>query len=100
MFYPKTLQEAYSLAKLQEALKQGPSGSNMGKGIYGKIQGGIVGAQMVRTMTSGTPELNKNLGTTSFVKKPLNLTPKQIEKKRSKNLCFWCDDKFVPGHKC
>lgn len=30
--------------------------------------------------------------------KPLN--DKDIEKRRLKGLCFWCDKKFVPGHKC
>ncbi|GAV74709.1 hypothetical protein CFOL_v3_18189 [Cephalotus follicularis] len=23
-----------------------------------------------------------------------------MEERRMKNLCFWCDEKFVPGHKC
>ncbi|GKA82667.1 hypothetical protein Tco_0789415 [Tanacetum coccineum] len=28
------------------------------------------------------------------------LTQKEYEEKRAKNLCFYCDKKFVPGHKC
>ncbi|GKB25466.1 reverse transcriptase [Tanacetum coccineum] len=28
------------------------------------------------------------------------LTQKEYEDKRAKNLCFYCDKKFVPGHKC
>ncbi|GKA14728.1 reverse transcriptase [Tanacetum coccineum] len=28
------------------------------------------------------------------------LTQKEYEEKRSKNLCFYCDQKYVPGHKC
>ncbi|PKI68034.1 hypothetical protein CRG98_011630 [Punica granatum] len=28
------------------------------------------------------------------------LTSKELEEKRSKNLCFWCDERFTSGHKC
>nr|GEV14308.1 retrovirus-related Pol polyprotein from transposon 297 family [Tanacetum cinerariifolium] len=28
------------------------------------------------------------------------LSQKEYEEKRSKNLCFYCDKKYVPGHKC
>ena len=30
----------------------------------------------------------------------MNLTLKQMEEKRLKNLCFWCDEKFSPRHRC
>ena len=41
MFNPKTLQDAYSLAKLQEAVRVGPvtQGSNGVKGVYSKNVG-------------------------------------------------------------
>lgn len=25
---------------------------------------------------------------------------KEVEERRAKGLCFWCDEKFTPGHKC
>ncbi|PKI53799.1 hypothetical protein CRG98_025805 [Punica granatum] len=28
------------------------------------------------------------------------LTQKEMDEKRAKNLCLWCEEKFVPGHKC
>ena len=31
---------------------------------------------------------------------PLTLSDAEIDEKRSKGLCFWCDEKFFPGHKC
>ena len=74
------------------------------KGLYGKTQGMNAGTQLVKTngplSSSLILETSKSLVNTGFVKKPLNLNPKQIEEKRSKNLCFWCDDKFSPSHKC
>jgi len=33
-----------------------------------------------------------------FVSKTLR--PKDIDEKRAKNLCFLCDEKYFPGHKC
>ncbi|GJV14851.1 gypsy/ty3 retroelement polyprotein, partial [Tanacetum coccineum] len=30
----------------------------------------------------------------------VHLTQKEYEEKRSKNLCFYCDKKYMPGHKC
>ncbi|KAH9308476.1 hypothetical protein KI387_036387, partial [Taxus chinensis] len=32
--------------------------------------------------------------------RPVRLTPQQIEEKREKGLCFKCDSKFGPRHKC
>nr|GEW22175.1 hypothetical protein [Tanacetum cinerariifolium] len=34
------------------------------------------------------------------VHKPYRLTQKELEDKRAKGQCFYCDQKFVPGHKC
>jgi len=28
------------------------------------------------------------------------LTPKEIDEKRTNNMCFFCDEKYYPGHKC
>ncbi|KAF2310163.1 hypothetical protein GH714_007000 [Hevea brasiliensis] len=33
-------------------------------------------------------------------KLPNNLIGKQFNEKREKGLCFWCDEKFLPSHKC
>ncbi|GJR78448.1 hypothetical protein Tco_0149233 [Tanacetum coccineum] len=37
-----------------------------------------------------------------YAKSPVRkqLTHKEYEEKRAKNMCFYCDKKFVPGHKC
>nr|GEV22957.1 retrotransposon-related protein [Tanacetum cinerariifolium] len=35
-----------------------------------------------------------------YVQPRKQLIQKEIADKRAKNLCFYCDEKFVPGHKC
>ena len=48
-----------------------------------------------RTVHIKTPlQLHLNLGQGEDSK------PKEIEEKRAKNLCFFYDDKYHPGHKC
>lgn len=32
--------------------------------------------------------------------KTINCTTKMLNKKKAKGLCFHCDEKFTPGHKC
>ncbi|KAJ7960249.1 Ty3/gypsy retrotransposon protein [Quillaja saponaria] len=29
-----------------------------------------------------------------------NMSQKEMEEKRLKGLCYWCEEKYVPGHKC
>nr|GEZ84574.1 hypothetical protein [Tanacetum cinerariifolium] len=35
-----------------------------------------------------------------YVQPRKQMTQNEIADKRAKNLCFYCDEKFVPGHKC
>ncbi|GJX94119.1 hypothetical protein Tco_0348705 [Tanacetum coccineum] len=32
--------------------------------------------------------------------RPYRLTQKELEEKRAKNQCFYCEQKYFPGHKC
>ena len=105
MFNPKTLQDACSLAKLQDALKNDPIviSQGGGKSMYNKVvdgrvvQNAKVNAPMVN---GGNLGINRSQSSTSITKKPLNLTPKQIEERRLKNQCFWCEERFSLRHKC
>jgi len=39
--------------------------------------------------------------TGSVTSKPRRvLTPKEIDEKRANSMCFFCDEKYYPGHKC
>lgn len=32
--------------------------------------------------------------------KNLRITNKEMDEKRAKELCIWCDKKYTPSHKC
>ncbi|KAL5565238.1 hypothetical protein UlMin_028402 [Ulmus minor] len=81
MFKPKTLKEAISLARMRDE-------------------------QIARTKRFTRPPLLNRVPTTTT---PLNratpTTPKRLswdemQKRRAQGLCFNCNDKFTPGHKC
>ena len=103
MFNPKTLQDAYSLAKLQEAVRVGPAmqGFNGVKGVYSKNVGNLDPTAVAKTNfpghDSGRKEVSKVQNSTGVARKALNLTPKQIEEKRAKNQCFWCVSGVMNG---
>ncbi|XP_071700601.1 uncharacterized protein [Rutidosis leptorrhynchoides] len=111
MFRPKSLEDAFGLAKLQEdtiattkrrysSLLPTPKTVN---NTYSKST----------TYTPYTTSVNKNVTTphtTTQLALPSptytsrnnsrKLTHKELEEKRLKGLCFYCDQKYVPGHKC
>jgi len=114
MFKPQTIHEAYCLAKLQEAtlasiarrakpiLSRSPTYSKVGE-TSSRTSGQL--AHSSRSVHSGYP--SRNAATSSagsatsrpkFVSR--SLSPKDIEEKRAKSLCFFCDEKYMPGHKC
>ncbi|KAK8951688.1 hypothetical protein KSP39_PZI004152 [Platanthera zijinensis] len=102
MFHPKSLREVCSLARLQEHQLAATH-----------RRGGGHGASTTPWSVPGRERLPpppKWQGQTSGPSNPPaqpqgrrpqpRLTPKEIDDKRSKGLCFWCDSKFVPGHRC
>ena len=106
MFNPKKLQDAYSLAKLQDALKNDPSkpGYMPRKEManrLGEVQNvGAAFKNFSPSVTHSNGLSSKGTSLSTVPRRTLNLTPKQLEEKRQKNQCFWCEEKFVPGHRC
>ncbi|KAG8381885.1 hypothetical protein BUALT_Bualt05G0019300 [Buddleja alternifolia] len=104
MFRPKSLQEAISLAKLQE---QAISITQKRPSILPKPNSFPLKSQPV------TPYY-KNHTTSPLYKPPMpqppytkptsgqhrRLSPQEVDEKRSKGLCFWCDEKFTREHVC
>ena len=91
MFNPKTLKEAYSLAKLQDAVKSDLARHGQGKGFFNKNQDSSASLQVQKNNLSLSNSVNMGVkimeNNLAFVKNPLNLTPKQREEKRLKNQC-------------
>ncbi|PKI34771.1 hypothetical protein CRG98_044838, partial [Punica granatum] len=125
MFHPTTLAQAYSLAKLQEstylALHKPDSPVPKLQNIFSSNN--YIPSQNTLSNTSKSiphthhkpvpatnnkgngllplpsPVLPRNLPF-PHSRPHKTLTQKELEEKRAKNLCFWCDEKFVPRHKC
>ena len=87
MLVPKTVNEAFRLAKIQEEYL-----TSSRKGIRNIIDNGKVSIL-------GTPKLEARVE--SRTKFPLQrLTGAQIEERRKQGLCYNCDEKWQMGHKC
>ena len=117
MFEPKDLRQAFNLARLQANT------------LLHRQHPGYIPKHLVTTASHSLPPKpihQPNLATTPLstasnipaVRTPswpnssqnsFNRTPnkptksiknQEFEERRLKGLCFWCDDKFVPGHRC
>ena len=105
MFTPKSIQQALCLAKLQEAASIAQK--NKSKPILPTPP-----SLQKLPQTSSKPYFPTTFNTTKpptttfkqLTEKPnttrKTLTPAELSEKRAKNLCFWCDERYVPGHKC
>ncbi|GJY31597.1 reverse transcriptase [Tanacetum coccineum] len=102
MFQANNLSESYQLAKMQEAtntilkpryntpLLPAPKQSTTtfaSKAVTTPVKSNLVGQSNGYVTRNG-------------VHNPYKLTQKELEEKRAKGQCFYCDQKFVPGHKC
>ncbi|GJT06736.1 hypothetical protein Tco_0841198 [Tanacetum coccineum] len=97
MFKITTLSDVYAMAKMQEAtnavLKTRYNPSLL---PTPKFVNKLVNAQLKSaTMNGGNQIVARNGGN-----RPYRLTQKELKEKRAKNKCFYCDQKYFPGHKC
>ena len=106
MFKPQTLHEAYGLARIQainnkslmNKLKGAEDGSQqvMSGNEHAKITPPVNASKLPLLPTPTTEPLASKSGTLSSKR----LTSDEFELKRAKGECFWCTERFVPGHKC
>lgn len=109
---PKTLQQAYSQARIQDAYLQS---QKSGKQPFTRHPF----AKSATPITPGKPPLlptpqlpritapNAIAGKTT-AKFPAIVNPSKVRRlteaemadKRAKNQCFWCEERFTPNHKC
>ncbi|PWA47683.1 hypothetical protein CTI12_AA343190 [Artemisia annua] len=105
MFKPQTLADAYCLTNLQEATLEAVKKKNMSAYTgnntrYGTHSGSNNYSKPLLPLpntanTTMRPRSNTQMGGTNK-----RLTQKEYAKKRENNLCFYCDEKYVLGHKC
>ncbi|XP_071712436.1 uncharacterized protein [Rutidosis leptorrhynchoides] len=108
MFKPRTLEDAYCLAKLQEdtiavskrrstPLLSTPRSTFIAKNnTYTPAMTNTV-SQPTANNQLALPITPYNAATKNGSKR---LTQKEIEEKRAKHLCFYCDEKYSTSHKC
>ena len=117
MFKPSSLNEAYCLAKLQEATLASiarrksilgkPASAPMSSSSYrGSVENSFpspVQRYSGRQNTVGTHvgprSVVSSLGSATFKPRKV-LTSKDIDDRRAKGMCFFCEEKYYPGHKC
>ncbi|PWA55521.1 hypothetical protein CTI12_AA426720 [Artemisia annua] len=100
MFRPRSLADLYGLCKLEEAKL------NVNKLKYRppilptpRFQSSFpnTGPKPVSLPAPNPNWRNKVVPNTPLRKQ---LTQKELEEKRAKNQCFYCDQRYTPGHKC
>ncbi|GKB73847.1 hypothetical protein Tco_0935259 [Tanacetum coccineum] len=105
MFKPRTLHEAYGLAKTQ-ALNNENLEEKLNRGKWNGGNTKSYNNSKITPPTNATklPLLPTPNQTNTTVTKPTGgprrLSRKELENKRARGECFWCTEKFMPGHKC
>ena len=92
MLNPPTLIAAFGLAKIQEVYLLSCKRSY--KGTHEQARPPLLGVPKPSLL--GAPPM-ENRSTKILVKK---ISAAQMEERKKKGLCYNCDDKWAPGHKC
>lgn len=92
MVQPQTVYDAFSLAKLHESMLGATEKPTSNRTRFSPVQEPLKASN---TTTPTAPSWRTTNPRSSKI-----LTSKEIEEKRSKGLCFGCEEKYTPGHKC
>lgn len=106
MFRPKTLVDAFSLANLQEAVRKQrnapllPTPRNNSN--WQANRNVVTPNRATTTLALPAPNTQYANKVPAIVSNPprKQLSQRELADKRAKNQCFYCDQKYVPGHKC
>nr|GEX41774.1 hypothetical protein [Tanacetum cinerariifolium] len=106
MFKPQTLETTYSLSKLQVATNgaikkkyKAPLLSNPKFNNY-PIGGNIINSPKPLVLPAPNANWRNKVVTPQVAPIGKRLSQKEIKEKGAKNLCFYCDQRYVHGHKC
>ena len=105
---PTTLEEAFEKAVRMEqkhkALKSAAKaswGSRDGRFAPRTPAGNSAGSRAAAASTGARPPLRPSSDVRGGTRPPVRtLTPAQVEERKAKGLCFRCDERFTPGHRC
>ena len=120
MFKRQTIQDAYCLLKFQEATLASisrktkpilerplPPPRNVTNSYRINYQSGtrVLRRESSSYFTAFKSHSVEMGNSANFVSSKLRnhekiLSAREIEEKRAKNLCFFCDERYFPGHKC
>jgi hypothetical protein len=116
MFEPKTLRHAYNLSRLEsntQTYRKSPGYVRRPASVfqYNPVQTTTSPPQATTNTTNPhtapqkptpTPWTNNpdSSYTKTYTKSTKSIRNQDFEDRRLKGLCFWCDDKFVPEHRC
>ncbi|XP_075674861.1 uncharacterized protein LOC142644061 [Castanea sativa] len=88
MLNPQSLNEAFGLSKIQEEYNCSYKRSS-------KVQLGLVKPLML-----GPPKVTPLVDSRNTRLPIKRISPAQMEERKKKGLCYNCDEKWGPGHKC
>ncbi|GJW88158.1 hypothetical protein Tco_0163498 [Tanacetum coccineum] len=107
MYIPKTLADAYSTENIQEATLEAIKKKNkaMVNSQQGRFGGGSNGywnnvKPSLLPLTSSNSNWRSKPNTLASAPIKKQMTQKEYQEKRAQNLCFYCDQKYTPCHKC
>ncbi|GKF09022.1 hypothetical protein Tco_0043246, partial [Tanacetum coccineum] len=104
MFKPQTLADAYCLTNLQETTlnavkKKGRSAFVLNQSRYYNGSNSTYQKPLLATPTSSTNNTTVKPNT-PVIAPNRRLSQKEYAEKKANILCFFCDQKYVPMHKC
>ncbi|GJZ45547.1 retrotransposon-related protein [Tanacetum coccineum] len=107
MFKPSTLKDAFCLEKMQEATLALTKTKTISQYVGARTNSHVYANRYVApTANVNKPVLALPSSSAETVGKVVKsgfrkqLSQKELEEKRAKGLCFYCDQKYDPGHKC
>ena len=101
MFKPQSLADTYCLTNLQEATLNAVKKKNRSTFVpsnnrYGQASNNSFHKPLLPTPNTNVPAKPN----TPYAGNNRRLSQKEYAEKRANNLCFFCDQKYFPGHKC
>ena len=105
LFNPTFLQSTYALTKVQEVLrlkKFSLEGIGSFHGAVQKAQQEVVARTILNSTMQklGISMLPSSNNVNPGSKQTRRLSSKEMDERRQKGICLWCEEKFVSGHKC